>query len=225
MSLLNLLLHLQILVATIISSTAFQTLNQQLVVDQRNSITQLRSTTPLVSLERTAQRQIEQFQGWAGSCGVQAENGFCLQGQMVDGVEDYFAATSTGAAKGSRVLYVPGEMIISSSLIAQEYEGYVDASLQILAEMNMQHLHKHFHLFLKLLVEYERGSESPYIPWFEALPRKWNTAVSMGKTRQLARAWVYETETHTFQPMMQITFVSRAFLHSSSLFVKSREIN
>jgi hypothetical protein len=47
----------------------------------------------------------------------------------------------------------------------------------------------------------------------------------MGKTRRLARALAYETETHTFQPMMQITFVSRAFLHSSSLFVKSREIN
>lgn len=100
---------------------------------------------------------------------------------MVDGNEDYFAATSSGASSGSRMLYVPWEMILSAYQIAEEYNGYVDASLQTLSEMNMPHLHKHFHLFLKILVEYEKGSESPYMPWLNAMPRKWNTAVSMGK--------------------------------------------
>mmetsp|Transcript_35499 Transcript_35499/g.86054 ORF Transcript_35499/g.86054 Transcript_35499/m.86054 type:complete len:488 (+) Transcript_35499:132-1595(+) len=132
-----------------------------------------------VSIDRTAPREIDYFQGWAGSCGVQPENGFFLQGQLVDDNEDYYAATSSGAATGSRMLYVPGEMILSAYQTAQEYNGYVDASLQTLAEMNMQHLHKHFHLFLKVLVEYEKGSESPYMPWLNAMPRKWNTAVSM----------------------------------------------
>eukprot|EP00980_Cylindrotheca_fusiformis_P026185 scaffold15497_cov117-Cylindrotheca_fusiformis.AAC.12 len=143
----------------------------------------LQSTTSQISLDRTAQRQIDQFQGWAGSCDVQADYGFCLQGQLlIDGtIEDYFAATATGAPEGARVLYVPGEMILSSLRIAQEYAGYVDASLQLLTEMDMQHLHKHFHLFLRILIEYEQGEESPYFPWLDALPRMWNTAVSMGK--------------------------------------------
>ncbi|KAL3931721.1 MAG: hypothetical protein SGBAC_011178 [Bacillariaceae sp.] len=132
-----------------------------------------------VSIDRLAPREIDYFQGWAGSCGVQPENGFCIQGQLVDDNEDYYAATSSGAASGSRMLYVPGEMILSAYQIAEEYNGYIDASLHTLSEMNCQHLHKHFHLFLKVLVEYEKGSESPYMPWLNAMPRKWNTAVSM----------------------------------------------
>lgn len=182
------LLQLAIFAATIVTeSTGFQTpLTDHTAAvgnsERKHTSTQLNSLISSVSLERTAQRQIDQFQGWAGPCGVQAENGFSLQGQIIDGVEDYYAGTSTGAAEGSRVLYVPGEMILSSSLIAQEYQGYVDGSLQVLAEMNLQHLHKHFHLFLKVLLEYEKGEESPYVPWLDALPRKWNTAVSMGKS-------------------------------------------
>jgi hypothetical protein len=135
-----------------------------------------------LSLERTAHREIDQFQGWAGSCGVSAENGFYLEGEMVDGNEDYFAATSSGAAQGSRVLYVPGEMILASSWIAQEYNGYIESSLQVLAELGMKHLIKHFYLFVKILVEYEQGEDSPYFPWFQSMPRKWNTAISMGKS-------------------------------------------
>ena len=112
---------------------------------------------------------------------MQPENGFCLEGDLVDENEDYYAATSTGAAQGSRLLYVPGEMILSSSRIAEEYNGYIDGSLEILSQTGVQHLQEQFYLFVKVLLEYEQGEESPYFPWFQAMPRKWNTAVSMGK--------------------------------------------
>lgn len=168
-----------LLVASILSSTqAFQVSKHGTnSYAASSSPTQLFSTT--LSLERTAQREIDEFQGWAGSCGVQPENGFCLEGDLVDENEDYYAATSTGAAQGSRLLYVPGEMILSSSRIAEEYNGYIDGSLEILSQTGVQHLQEQFYLFVKVLLEYEQGEESPYFPWFQAMPRKWNTAVSM----------------------------------------------
>lgn len=132
-----------------------------------------------VSIERIAKREIGQFQQWAVQCGVQVENGFVLVEGDVDGNEDWYAATSTGGAQGSRVLFVPNPMILSATRIAQEYEGYADPSLGILGRKGLQKLFPQFYLFLKILVEYERGQESPYYPWLAAMPRKWNTAVSM----------------------------------------------
>ena len=69
--------------------------------------------------------------------------------------------------------------MLSGNRIAQEYHGYVDSCLEILKENEMLHLSPKFHVFLKILVEYERGVDSPYYNWFAALPRKWNTAASL----------------------------------------------
>ncbi|KAG7373929.1 SET methyltransferase domain containing protein [Nitzschia inconspicua] len=132
-----------------------------------------------MSVERTATREIYPFQEWAAQCGVQADNGFCLAEQIVDGNEDWYAATSTGGREGSRVLTVPNEMILSSARIAQDYQGYVEPAFQILEQKGMRHLFPQFYLFLKLLVELEQGENSPYYPWMASLPRKFNTGVSM----------------------------------------------
>jgi hypothetical protein len=133
----------------------------------------------MVSIDREAPRDILSFQEWAGACGVQAEQGFCLMEHDVDGNEDWYAATGTGATAGSRVLYVPNEMILSSARIAQDYAGYVEPSLEVLEERGMRHLFPQFYLFLKVLVEIEQGQDSPYFPWLNSLPRRYNTAASM----------------------------------------------
>ena len=131
-----------------------------------------------VSIERTATREIGQFQDWAVQCGVQPENGFCLaESEVHEG--DWRAATSSGTAAGSRVLFVPAEMIISASITAQEFDGYTDRSLRILQDKGFANLIPEFFLFLKVLMEYERGDQSPYYPWISSLPRKWNTAAAM----------------------------------------------
>lgn len=69
-------------------------------------------------------------------------------------------------------------MVLSASRIAQEYAGYVDSCLGILEEKEMLHLAPEFYLFLKILLEYEKGVDSPYYPWLASLPRTWNTAAS-----------------------------------------------
>ncbi|CAJ1941732.1 unnamed protein product [Cylindrotheca closterium] len=80
--------------------------------------------------------------------------------------------------QGNRVLAVPSEMILSASQIAQEFRGYVESALQTLEQKGYLHLQPHFHLFLKILMEYEKGESSAYYPWLNSLPRRWNTAVS-----------------------------------------------
>ena len=152
----------------------------------------------VLPLERTATREIDNFQAWAGDCGVLAENGFYIEEQMVDGVEDYYAATSTGAAEGSRVLAVPGEMILSSIWLEQEYEGYIEPCIGTLHEMGMDGLSEQFYLFVKILIEYENGETSPYFPWLQAMPRAWNTAVSMGKYIINYSKWKWS---HDFQSL------------------------
>lgn len=133
----------------------------------------------LLPMERNTQREIMDFQGWAGQCGVQAENGFFLASDLVDGTEDYFAATNSGGSRGSRVLFVPGEMVLSANAIGGEYQGYIDGCLGFLSERGYEKVYAQFVIFLKVLVEYEQGVNSPYYPWMAALPRAWNTAVSM----------------------------------------------
>jgi hypothetical protein len=153
--------------------------------------TRLCSTTDgVISVERTAQRDIGSFQEWAVQCGVQMapDGGFYLAPGTPSGShegdeseqEQFFAATATGGEENSCLLYVPGEMILSASRVAQDLEEYLSPrSLQMLEERGLSHLYPQFLLFVKVLLEYEQGVESPYYPWMAALPRKWNTAASM----------------------------------------------
>ena len=38
---------------------------------------------------------------------------------------------------------------------------------------------KRFYLFLKVLLEYSKGGESPYYPWLDSMPRLFYNSVSM----------------------------------------------
>mmetsp|Transcript_23437 Transcript_23437/g.31085 ORF Transcript_23437/g.31085 Transcript_23437/m.31085 type:complete len:464 (-) Transcript_23437:276-1667(-) len=133
-----------------------------------------------VQLEQSAERDVGAFQEWAFSCGVEMGNGFYLAQTEIDGKEDWYSATSEGGAEGEQVLYIPGGMILSAANIAAEFDGYADAAVGIVEyEEGMQHLIPQFYLFLKVLMEYEQGVDSPYFAWLNSLPRQWNTAVSM----------------------------------------------
>lgn len=154
-----------------------------------SSYTAPSSSTDRLSVERSTPRQIPPFQEWAlTTAGVQSYEGFCLYKQEVndeDGgdLEQYYAATSTGGTAGSCVLYVPPQAGLSANRIAQEYTDMgwdLSASWSALESMGMSDLYLQFVLFTKILVEYQQGaSQSPYYPWLDAMPRKWNTAASM----------------------------------------------
>lgn len=158
-----------------LSACAFQTRTTSRTTRERQLLTKIFSA---VSIERTAIREIGEFQNWAVLCGVQPENGFCLvESDVNDG--DWRSVSSSGTIKDSRVLFVPSEMIFSASITAQEFDGYVNGCLQTLQKKGFAHLIPEFLLFLKVIIEYERGEQSPYYPWFSSLPRKWNTGSAM----------------------------------------------
>lgn len=131
-----------------------------------------------LSLERTATREVDYFQEYAVNCGVEPENGFCLTDDLIDGNEEWYATVGEPAAAGSRALFVPGGMIISAQNIAQEFTGYADEAASVV-QQKYPDIIPQFYLFLKVLMEYELGEESPYAPWLAALPRKWHTAAAM----------------------------------------------
>jgi len=143
-----------------------------------SSKTQLHSTAYPSLL--SAERQVYEFQDWAFQCGVQAQDGFYLAQDMIDGNEDWSLVTSEGGAQGSSFLSIPAQMILSSAVLEQEFDGYVDPmAFGMLKQKGYTHLIPKFFLFLKLCMEYEQGENSMYYPWMASFPKKWNTAVAM----------------------------------------------
>ena len=130
----------------------------------------------LMSLEEDTQRDVNAMSNWADSCGVQKCEGFDIQ--TYDGM-DYFAITQANLPQGSPVLYVPENMIISSSKANQEFGSALGEAESQLADSDMQHLIPLFLIFTKILSEYEKGHASPYFAWLNSLPRLYNTGASM----------------------------------------------
>jgi len=133
-----------------------------------------------IDVNENAQRNVGPMDEWATNCGVQKAEGFQLTSE--DGM-DYSVMTNTDLPAGSPVLAVPAGMIISTSSAKAELEAMSGGGVQAaVKELNMigggVSIPK-FYLFLKILVEYERGQESPYFPWLDSLPRLYYNSVSM----------------------------------------------
>ena len=133
----------------------------------------------LISLNEDAQRDVPTFDNWADYGGVQKVEGFELT--TFDG-EDYYASTNQDVPMSSPVLFVPNQMIFSSTSIANEFGGSGGALSQAendLVKSNCEDLIPLFRLYIKVLIEYEKGEESPWFAWLNALPRMYNTGASM----------------------------------------------
>jgi hypothetical protein len=126
-----------------------------------------------LSVDENAPREYQNFAGWSNHYGLLQENGF----QLTENNGDWRVVAAMPASRGSRVLYVPG-MLSLSSLRArnQDFPG-LKAIVQFLEKKDSKELVPQFFLFLKVLKEYEMGEQSPYYPWFDAMPRKFSTAV------------------------------------------------
>lgn len=132
----------------------------------------------LVSLDENARRDVVTMEDWAVSCGVQTSDGFELT--SYDGL-DYSVVTQEDLPAGSPVLYVPNEMVISSSKAVQEFGGALrEAENELMKGGKVdQRLLPLFRMFVKILAEYEKGRSSPWYAWLNSLPRLYNTGASM----------------------------------------------
>lgn len=135
------------------------------------------SSLKAINFEENAPRDVPPFEEWAAQCGVQRAGGFQLTSE--DNL-DWSAFTSEDLATGSPVVYVPGNMVLSSTRIRQELGSELDAASDYLSRLgsNAESLPQ-FALLVKVLMEYEQQENSPYYPWLNSLPRLYFNAVSM----------------------------------------------
>jgi len=83
-------------------------------------------------------------------------------------------------AAGTPVLYVPENLILSSSKAMAELQTVdMQPAEKILYSVNADTELRQYYLMIKLLVEIEKGEESPYFPWLNSLPRYYTNAASM----------------------------------------------
>lgn len=132
-----------------------------------------------IDLNEGATRNVGAFNEWATNCGVQNAAGFQLNSE--DG-QDWYAMTTADLPANSPVLAVPGNMILSTLSAKAELEAMsptVQAAADRLVKMGGSEYVPKFYLFLKILVEFEKGVESPYHPWLDSVTRLYYNAVSM----------------------------------------------
>ena len=128
-----------------------------------------------ISIDENAYRDMGGFDVWATQNGVLRENGFSLT-QDYNG--DISVMTTQDCPPGTRVLHVPTHLMLSSSRARAEF-GNVDTAIRYLVDKGVQDQISQFYLMLKILLEYERGEDSPWYPWMDSLPRRFYNAVSM----------------------------------------------
>eukprot|EP00536_Pseudo-nitzschia_multiseries_P008501 jgi/Psemu1/241283/estExt_Genewise1.C_2160028 len=120
------------------------------------------------------------------NCGVQRAEGFQIydsseeSGASAAGM-DFGVLTQTDLPAQSPVLCVPANIILSSKEIREgELKGLVEPAEEMLEILGVSEKQfGMFHLFLKILIEYEKGDESPWFPWLNSLPRRYSNGASM----------------------------------------------
>lgn len=134
----------------------------------------------LVNIEEYTGRDVYTMEEWAvNNCGVQKAEGVELVANLdpISAMQDFEAVAKQNLPAGSPILFVPEGMIFSSSKVPQELN--LQAAENELAQANLQAYIPLFRIFCKVLLEYERGEESPWYPWLNSLPRRFNNGASM----------------------------------------------
>ena len=136
-------------------------------------------------------RDVYSMEEWATQYGLQKAPGVELYSE--DGGFDYSLVTQSGVAAGETVLWVPASIVLNSASVEQEFgldclqeAEAVLVQVDEFAMMKGKYSESHFRLplfrlMVKILSEWEKGQESIYFPWLNALPRQFYNGVSMTK--------------------------------------------
>eukprot|EP00977_Amphora_coffeiformis_P012375 scaffold3058_cov177-Amphora_coffeaeformis.AAC.12 len=138
----------------------------------------------LITLPATRQskeRDISSLLSWAYSNGVETKN---LNLEPDESLEGCFGVTaSEDTPVMTRVLKVPASLILSSARIQGElYNDFGDdlsPAIEHIQASPYRSQMSHFFLFIKILIEREKGQESFWHPWIKSLPLSFDTAIAM----------------------------------------------
>ena len=113
---------------------------------------------------------------WSSQNGILRSDGFRLV--ETDGTgREVRATTSVDLPAGSEVLYVPENLILSSAKAMAELRPMpnMEAAERRMSEAGGGSEYRQYYLMLKVLLELQRGKDSPWFHWLNSLPRYyWN---------------------------------------------------
>jgi len=132
---------------------------------------------------------------WATSKGVMMENGVSLfpSSSTTDttDTEDWNIRlllppqdSTTPIDLDRRLLFIPREIILNSLKIEESFRhsvpGWKDA-MDYIHSRNCGDQVAQYHLWVQILMEWERGTKSEWYPWIQSLPRTFSNALYMDK--------------------------------------------
>jgi len=145
-----------------------------------------------LNVDEQSPRNIGPFDEWTTTYGVQRAEGlrlFQTNPQDEYNQDDVSVTTDVDLPAGSPVLGVPANLILTSTNSQAELEAISDSfglddggvrkSVDLLSRLGAGDTVPKFYLFLKVLLEYSKGGESPYYPWLDSMPRLFYNSVSM----------------------------------------------
>jgi hypothetical protein len=137
-----------------------------------------------VDITEGAPRDIAAMDEWAVACGVQRSAGFQFTQEETpidDGSLEVNIGVETFAAlqAGQAILMVPNMMILSGFQARAEI-GPVPVAEELLSKLYSAQDHlPHFYLLLQIMKQYQLGTQSPWFPWLNSLPRYFSTGSCM----------------------------------------------
>lgn len=133
-----------------------------------------------VKEHQTKERDIEALKGWANQNGVSVDNNV-ISLSNPQGDDCWGFSVPCDSQQGTTILKVPALIVINSQQIQDELALHHDLSpaIEYLESKKVHMQIPQFFLFLKLLMEYTKGSESAWYSWIQSLPRVYDTAVCM----------------------------------------------
>lgn len=149
--------------------------------------TRTSSLAVMVDINESVPRDVWTMDQYMTDCGVQRSEGLSIYDSSIHNQEagtDFSLMTQTNIPAQSPVLCVPANMILSSKELREgELKGIVEPAEEYLDIMGVEKTEvPMFHLFLKILIEYEKGDASPWFPWMNSLPRHYYNGASMTRT-------------------------------------------
>ena len=131
-----------------------------------------------IEVDESAVRDTSSLTQWAEGYGAQHIPGFDFT--TYDGI-DMFAVTNEDIPAGTAILYTPANMFLSSYGAKEEF-GTLEKAEKMIESLAGPEQLSMFYVFVKLLYEYEKGTESPWFPWLNSLPRMFDSGAAMTPT-------------------------------------------
>ena len=137
------------------------------------------SSSSCINIDEYAPRDIAGMEEWATTCGVQKADGFTFtNGEGYGGATEFGVGTELDILAEEPVLFVPNQMIITGAKAREEY-GPLETAEGLFERLQTTKDLPHFYVFLKVLKEYESGTDSPWYYWLNSLPRYFSNGSSM----------------------------------------------